>query len=46
MPVAPKKADSPLIVNSNRMLAFSITVQRLKLIPRRRTENSQLRSGV
>jgi hypothetical protein len=46
MSVAPGKADSPLIVYPNRMLAFSITAQRLELISGRRTQNSQLRGSV
>ncbi len=44
--IAPNKANSPLMINSDRMLAFAIPPQRLPLIARRRGQNPQFRGGM
>jgi hypothetical protein len=36
MTVAPSEADSPLVINSNRVLPLPIASQRLQVIPGRR----------
>jgi hypothetical protein len=42
MASAPDKADSPLIIDPNGVLPFSVASQCLQLIPRRRSQDSQL----
>jgi len=44
--VTPNKADSPLIVDPNRVLPLMIASQCLQLISGRRRQNSQLRGCV
>lgn len=43
MAIAPDKTDSPLIVDSNGVLSFSLAAQSFQSIPRGRGQNSQLR---
>jgi hypothetical protein len=40
--ITPNKTDSPLIVDPSRVLPFTITSQRLQLIPGRSRQNVQL----
>jgi hypothetical protein len=44
--IAPNKANAPLIIDSDRMLAFAIPPQRLQLVARRRGQNPQVRGGM
>ena len=44
--MAPDKADAPLIIDSDRMLAVAVSSQRLQSIPRRRSQDSQFCRGV
>ena len=44
--VAPNKTDSPLIVDANRVLPFTIASQCFQLISRRRRQDAQLRGCV
>jgi hypothetical protein len=46
MAIAPDKADAPLIIDSDRVLSFPISSQRLQLIPRRRSQDPQFCRGV
>lgn len=46
MAFVPDKTNSPLIVDSNGVLAFSVTAQSLQLIRRRRSQNAQFCRGV
>src|SRR5438552_16727493 len=41
MAIAPDKADAPLITDSDRVLPFPISSQRLPLVPRRRSQDPQ-----
>jgi hypothetical protein len=41
MAIAPDKADAPLIIDSDRVLPFPISSQRLQLVPRRRGQDPQ-----
>ena len=43
MALTPDKTDSPLIIDSNRVLPFPIASQCFQLISRRRSQNAQLR---
>jgi len=46
MAFAPDKADAPLIIDSDRVLSFPISSQRLQLVPRRRSQDPQFCRGV
>jgi hypothetical protein len=46
MALTPDKTDSPLIIDSNRVLPFPIASQCFQLISRRRSQNAQLRRSV
>ena len=46
MAIAPDKADAPPIIDSDRVLSFPISSQRLQLIPRRRSQDWQFCRGV
>ena len=46
MAITPNKTDSPLIVDTNRVLPFTIASQCFQLISGRRRQNVQLRGGV
>ena len=46
MPITPNKTDSPLIVDPNRVLPFTIASQGFQLISWRRGQNTQLRGCV
>jgi hypothetical protein len=46
MTVTPDKTDSPLIVDPNRVLSFTIAPQGFQLISWRRAQNTQLRGCV
>lgn len=43
---APDKAETPLVVDPDAILSFSVTMQCLQTIPRRCHQISQLRGGV
>ncbi len=42
----PNEADSPLLVDSDRMLTLSYAAQSLQMIPWRRSKNTQMRSSM
>ncbi len=44
--VTPNEADSPLLVDSDRMLTVSFAAQSLQMISWRRSENTQMRSSM
>ncbi len=46
VPIAPDKADPPLIVDSDRILTVPISSQRLQSIPGKRSQDSQFSRGV
>jgi hypothetical protein len=46
MPAPPDEADSPLLVDPDRMLSFPIAAQRLQLVPGRRCQDAQFRCGM
>jgi hypothetical protein len=46
MAVAPHEADSPLIVDANGVLSFSVAAQSLQLIAGRRSQNAHFRRGM
>lgn len=46
VPVAPDKTKSPLVVDSNAVLSFSIAVQRLQAIARRCRQVAQFRGAI
>jgi hypothetical protein len=46
MAIAPHKTDSPLIIDSDRVLPFPIASQCLQLITRRRSQDTQLCGSV
>jgi hypothetical protein len=46
MALTPDETDSPLIIDSHRVLSFPIASQRFQLISRRRSQDAQLRRSV
>src|SRR5216683_2087154 len=46
MAITPHEADSPLVVDANRVLPFAITSQRFQMIAGRRSEDTQLGGSV
>ena len=46
VPVAPNKADAPLIVDANTVLPFSVAFKRFQVISRGRSKVTKLRSNV
>jgi hypothetical protein len=46
MSIAPDKANSPLLIDADRVLAFPVASQSLQLIAGRRSKNAKLRSGM
>jgi len=46
IPVAPDKADAPLIVDANTVLPFSVTFKRFQVISRGRRQVTWLRGNV
>ncbi len=46
IPVAPDKADAPLLVDANAMLPFSLAVERLQAVAWRRCQVAQLCGNV
>jgi hypothetical protein len=44
--ITPNKTDSPLIIDQNRVLPFTIASQHLQLVPGRGRQNVQLRDRV
>jgi hypothetical protein len=44
--IAPNKTDPPLIVDPNRVLPFTVSMQCFQLISGRRRQNAQLRGCV
>jgi len=46
MAIAPNKANSPLIVNPNGVLAFPVTTQSLQVISGRRCKHAEFRRSV
>jgi hypothetical protein len=46
MPLAPHKTDTPLLIDSDRILTLRASLQGFQLIARRRRKNSKLRCGM
>jgi hypothetical protein len=46
MAITPNETDSPLIIDANGVLPFPVASQGLQLIPRRRSQNTQLRGSM
>ncbi len=44
--IAPDKADAPLSIDSDGVLPFAVSSQRLQLISRRRGQDAQFRRGM
>ena len=46
VPVAPNKADAPLIVDANTVLPFSVAFERFQMISRGRGKVTKLRGNI
>jgi hypothetical protein len=46
MTLAPNEADSPPVIDANSVLPFPVTTQRLQVVPRRGSQNPQVRGGM